>query len=265
MKKFYIDGPFGQIHCIEWGSDTTRAPILCLSPSPFSSKAYLTMAPILAEQRRVIAVDYPGFGNSDPKHSELSIGDLAQVVMTVTEHYSPDCPVDVFGFHTGTLVATEMSLLSPESVNRLVLTDIPFFTPAKQAELLTSMPAVVELDSEFSSLEATWKFCVESKLEHMPLSRAFQMFVDHISAAEGGNAVFRAAFNYPCQRRFEQVVKPTWVIATGSSLYHATCKAAKSISTANLIEFPDIKAAVLETGARRVSEAVLDVLNTDAS
>ncbi len=262
MKRFYVDGPFGQVHCLEWGSDGSLPPLICLSPSPFSSKAYLTLAPLLAQQRRVIAIDYPGFGNSQAKSQggELSINDLAHVVQAVADACSPTVAVDLFGFHTGTLVAAEMSVEYPARVNRMVLADVPFFTPEKQTELLEKTPAIMPIDAEFSALEGTWQFCVTKKLEHIPLARAHQMFVDHISSGEGGNSVFRAAFSYSCESRFKQVTVPTWVLATKSGLYDFTCKTADTISTATLVELPHISAAVLDAGADEIANTVRDLL-----
>ncbi len=260
MKKYYVDGPVGQIHCLEWGSDSSLTPILCLSPSPFSSKSYLTLAPLLAESRKVIAIDYPGYGNSDGVEGELTIEVLALAALAVADHCSPENAVDLFGFHSGTLVAVEMSIAAKERVNRMILTDVPFFSPQKQAELLANTPEVAPLASELSQFEKTWSFCVSSKLEHIPLTRAYQMFIDHISPGEGGNKVFRAAFTYPCEQRFNDVTRPTWVIATSSSLHEASCNTAAAISTSTLIEMPDITAAVLEAGAVDLAATTLDIL-----
>jgi len=260
MKRFYIDGPFGQVHCRSWGDDSSLAPVICLSPAPFSSKAYLTLAPLLAEQRRVIAVDYPGYGESDLTVNEPTIGDFASAVLAVIEHCFNSRTVNLFGFHSGCLVAAELAVMSPSKVNHLLLVDVPFFNVEKQAELRSSMAERLPLDTELASLEKTWNFCVRSKLDYIELQRAYQMFVDHISSGEYGNRAFHAAFNYPCEERFKLVTAQTSVFATTSTLRELTYQTAKIIEHSNFVDLSEVTTAVLEAGAETVAAAVFDVL-----
>jgi len=260
MRRFYVDGPFGQVHCRTWGSNQSAPPILCLAPAPFSSKAYLTLAPLLAAQRKVIALDYPGYGESDVTSNEPSIEDFAQAALAVVESNSIAQSVDLLGFHSGCLVAAEMSVLSPKNVNHLLLIDVPFFSPEKQAELLRGTPALLPIGADLVSLEKTWKFCVSNKLEHIPLPRAYQMFTDHISSGPLGNKAFRAAFTYSCEKRFKRVQTPTTVFATQSTLAEPTRATANIIEQANLVDLSSITAAVLEAGAEKIVDAVFEVL-----
>jgi len=262
MKRFYVDGPFGQVHCRSWGDDRSASPIICLAPAPFSSKAYITLAPLLAEKRRVIAVDYPGYGESDLTENEPSISDFAKAVLAVVEHCSNSDMVDLLGFHSGCLVATELAVLSPEHVNHLLLVDVPFFSPEKQAELLLVMPEVLSLLPQLNTLEKTWNFCITTKRDHIEFQRAYQMFVDHISSGELGNRAFRAAFTYECEERFKLVEANTSLFATDSTLKQLTHNAAKTIKNADLIDLSDIKAAVLEAGAQRIADALFEALES---
>jgi pimeloyl-ACP methyl ester carboxylesterase len=68
MRKGYTDGPFGQIHwrMMDAVGEATMPDLYCLHPSPFSGLAYTNVMPMLAQNRRVIAPDYPGYGGSDP-------------------------------------------------------------------------------------------------------------------------------------------------------------------------------------------------------
>lgn len=257
MKRFYVNGPSGQVHCRQWGIDSVLPPIFCLSPAPFSSKAYLTLGPMLAQKRKVIALDYPGYGESDSTSEQPTIEDFACAVLAVVDHCSEFKPVDLFGFHSGCLVAAELAVLAPDRVNQLLLTDVPFFSPEKQTQLLGDTPEILPLEAHFSGLEKAWGFCVASKLEHIQLSRAYQMFVDYIGSGELANRAFRAAFSYPCDERFRKINTPTTVFATKSMLRNATRRTAETIPNAHLVELSDVTVAVLEAGAGALSEAVL--------
>jgi len=261
MNKRYIDGPFGQIHIRQWGSNTSRPPLICFAPSPFSSVAYASLAPILSKERVVIAMDYPGYGLSDPCPEAPLIADYATTAAALIAAVSPDQPADLLGFHTGCLVAAETSLLEPDLVNRLTLIDVPFFEPAKQAELLASTPEKAELKTEISGLSKAWDFCVSTRLEHISLPRTFDMFIDYISAGESSNAAFHAAFQYDCNTQFSKVSHPCWVLATDSSLHQASCKTADVVPGAELIELREIKVAVLEKGAAIIGEKLGELLS----
>ncbi len=262
MTKHYIDGPFGQIHIRRWGDDSCNEPLLiCLAPSPFSGVAYSTLAPLLASERRVVAIDYPGYGLSDPCDKAPLIEDYAKAVAAVIEALSADEPVDLLGFHTGCLVAVETSLLFTERVKRMLLVDVPFFEPAKQEELLAKTPLESELSSELLGLNKAWDFCVAKRLEHIPLPRAYDMFLDYISAGQASNAAFRAAFQYSCEAQFSKVSTPCWVIATSSGLFEPSRATAEVIQNAELVELTEITVAVLEKGAPIISQAVSGLLS----
>jgi len=265
MLGRYLDGPYGQLHLRVWNERGNGRPLLCLPPSPFSSAAYTTIAPLLAKtpsliSSPVIALDYPGYGNSSACPHAPLINDYAQAAAAVCNHYHFQGGVDLLGFHTGCLVAVEASLLFSNLVNRLILIDSPYFNPEKQAELLLSMGKPVELAPELAMLESAWDFCVSKRLEHIPLDRAYDMFVDHIRTGVATNAAFKAAFQYPCKDKFNAVTHPTHVIATQAGLHRPSINTANDITNAKLIELSEVSTAVLEYGAPRVTQAVNNIL-----
>jgi len=262
MKRNYIDGPFGQIHIYQWGDDEKKPALVCLPPAPFSSNAYATIAPLLATKRKVIAVDYPGYGNSDACPHTPMISDYAQAVAAVIadfvhssgQHHS----CDLVGFHTGCLVAAETSLQFAHQVRKLILVDVPFFSTEKQAQLLPVMAKAVEIEQDLEMLRKPWDFCISKKLEHMSLERAYDIFVDHIATGKNTNAAFNAAFQYPCEERFAQITHPTDIIASSAGgLYDSTLAAAKAIEHSALVEHTEITAAVLEKGAPTIANTIL--------
>lgn len=259
MKRSYIDGPFGQVHILEWGSENQGAPILCLAPAPFTSAAYLTLAPLLGVKRRVIAIDYPGYGNSDATASEPTIADFADAVAAVATAVSPGQPVDLCGFHTGCLVAAETSLRHADPVNRLLLVDVPFFSSERQQKMLESMRTKPKIGTDLDGLQKAWNFCVVKKVEHIPLERAYQNFIDYIFEGDNANLAFYAAFGYPCEKQFSKLTHSTFVIATSTGLFDESREAAKAIEDSSLIEVPEITVAVLDKGAPLLAPTLLEI------
>lgn len=262
MQKSYIEGPYGQIHYRKWpGNSSSTPPLMCLAPSPYSSVSYKTLAPLLAIRNDVIAPDYPGYGGSTPCPKDATITDYANAVQTVAKNASPEQPVDILGFHTGCLVAVEMALKYPERVNRLVLIDIPYFDPDTRARLLTKMATPTPIESDIQMLAKAWDFSLVSRLQHLPLKRGYELFLDQISSGEGMNMAFRAAFTYECDQSFRAVTVPTFVIATQAGLLEQTRSAAKVLNNAELIELTEVKVAVLEQAAKKVADTVNTLLD----
>jgi alpha-beta hydrolase superfamily lysophospholipase len=161
----------GGIHWYEWKpKDEARigpiAPdLVLLHPMPHDGAFFNTIAPFLAAGRTVIAPDYPGYGRSDPFGGTPSIEIYADAMMDTIRARDTHGKADLFGFHTGCLVATEMSLRYPAEVHRLVEIDVPYFDAVKRRELLDKDWAVGGFVAAFSYP------CEEryAKLEHKTL------------------------------------------------------------------------------------------------
>jgi 2-hydroxymuconate-semialdehyde hydrolase len=78
------------------------------------------LAPELARTRRVLAVDLPGHGGSEPLPAAPSLAPYADHVAAVAEAEGL-LPADVAGHSLGGLVALRLALRRPEAVKRLVL------------------------------------------------------------------------------------------------------------------------------------------------
>ena len=92
----------------------------------------------LGGDRTMLALDYPGIGQSDSYPEELDMGTLAEImaVSLTSLGWGPDGggPVDLCGYHTGTMLATELAVTHPELVRRIVLMVIPYYDAAGRQE-----------------------------------------------------------------------------------------------------------------------------------
>ena len=68
MRRAYADSRFGQLHYRALGPTAGRAvqpTLICLHATAYSGQTFEPLMPWLAHERRVIALDTPGYGQSD--------------------------------------------------------------------------------------------------------------------------------------------------------------------------------------------------------
>lgn len=261
IRKQYVDTQAGQMHVrLLDAARHLKPPLVCLHPAPYSGSYFEPMMPLLYADRTVIAIDYPGYGNSYAPSSQPDIGDYANAVIATLDALSIDEHIDVLGFHTGCLVGVEMVLTDAARIHHLVLCDAPYFDADTQAELLRSSAQATTLGTSPESIEKAWKMTVTKRLGYVEPSRIFDLLGEHLRHGGDDHYAFNAAFRYPCEAKFSAVRSPTTVIATQSGLLDATREAAACIPDAALVEMPEIKRLVFDTGAERLAAALLEIL-----
>ncbi len=260
MLKRYLETKNGQVHTRELGAAMveTKRPLLCLHPSPYSGLFFSTIMPLLNQNRRVLAPDYPGYGNSYPMDQPPTIADFGSAIV---DGYRDEAEYDVLGFHTGCLVGVEIACSLLQKVKNLIIVDVPYYTGDAQKKMLDASAQPMVLNSDLSSLEKYWEFNVSSRVDFMDMNRCFELFLEHVKAGTKSHYGFHAAFNYDCESKFNQVPVPTTVVATKSMLLDATYECVNVLPRATLVEALEITTAVFETGAQTISQIVNNVLD----
>jgi pimeloyl-ACP methyl ester carboxylesterase len=119
-KRKYALGEYGQLHFRDTGNEGD-VPLILLHQAPMSLRQYDKVFPeLVARSIRAIAVDLPGYGNSDPPDFVPTIADYASAAISVMGALGL-VKASVLGHHTGSLVATETALRFPERVAKLIL------------------------------------------------------------------------------------------------------------------------------------------------
>ncbi len=257
MRKGYSDGPFGQVH---WQMMGNGPGLFCFAPAPFTGLAFNSIMPFLAADRRVIAPDYPGYGGSDRFRPDPSVADYAAAMSAVIADLS-DGPVDLMGFHTGCLVAVETALSIPEKIRRLVLMDVPAYSPEARAKYLTTTATPYEIGPDIECLAPAWDRGITKRIESQGIDRSWEMFVETLRNGREMNAAFHAGFTYDVEGQLAKINRPTMVFASQSMLLEPSRRAAQLIQGAKLVERLDITRAVLDEAAEETATHVLEYLN----
>jgi pimeloyl-ACP methyl ester carboxylesterase len=117
LQPAYATTPRGVLHYAHAG---TGAPLLLLHATPGSWRAFRQLAPLLAADFHAIALDTPGYGNSDPLPGPVSIEAMADSLVALLD--ALQLPrAHVLGLHTGNKIAAALAARFPDRVDRVVL------------------------------------------------------------------------------------------------------------------------------------------------
>ncbi len=126
LKRAYASWPHGQIHYYDAGGD--GVPLLLLHQSPASSSDWFSLIPYLVEAGiRVLAMDTPGMGLSDPLPYVPEVADFASAVPVVLDHAGV-ASAHLLGHHTGVQIAVEAAVRYADRVRSASLYGVPVMT-----------------------------------------------------------------------------------------------------------------------------------------
>lgn len=119
--RAYARTRHGQLHYQLAGEGP---PLLLLSESPRTHRQFRHLVPWLAPHFCTIAVDTPGYGNSDPPPRPVRIEAVAATLAEFVQQLGLG-RVNVFGVHTGNKLAAVLAADWPQCVDRVVLAGYP--------------------------------------------------------------------------------------------------------------------------------------------
>ncbi|MBA2504632.1 MAG: alpha/beta fold hydrolase, partial [Thermoleophilaceae bacterium] len=100
--------------------DSPHQPVVFIHGLGGIWQNWLENIPRAAQDRRVIAMDLPGFGHSEMPREKHSISSMARVVEGLLERLGLG-PVAVVGNSMGGFISAELAIKYPQRVDRLVL------------------------------------------------------------------------------------------------------------------------------------------------
>ena len=100
-----------------------------------SAETFTPVIQRLAHTHQVVAVDYFGNGESDKPERNVDIETLAEDARELADKLGFDS-IDLWGSHTGALIAIELAVRHPARIGRAVLEGPVFISSAFQADLL---------------------------------------------------------------------------------------------------------------------------------
>jgi pimeloyl-ACP methyl ester carboxylesterase len=148
LHQVEIDGRYANYADIGSGDDP---PVVFVHGLGGQWQNWLENVPRAAQARRVIAVDLPGFGLSEPMREKVTIPRFGEFVLKLLDSLGLE-HVHLAGNSMGGFVASETAIQAPERVERLVLVSAagisnvnmakaPVLTLARAATVITAFTA----------------------------------------------------------------------------------------------------------------------------
>jgi len=247
MRRRFCNTPLGQVLCLEAGTGDAT-PLLLLHQTPRSIDEYAEVAPILAQGRRVVAVDTPGYGASDRVPGQPTVALYADAMTAVLNELGLARAI-VVGHHTGALIGFEMAAATPERVERLVLSGPIYMDEAMRAHLrqLFEQWRVVP---DGSHLKKKWD-AMQTWLARPDLIQ--RVLVDLLRAGEASEQGHFASAEYRMEDRLKLVRCPALLIFSRRDFF-ATPESAGPLRAA----LRPCREAFIDAGVFPANEAPLE-------
>lgn len=224
VDRLYVDGRFGQLHVYraEPPTKTERPPLMCFHMSPFAAVIYENFLSEMGRDRIAIAVDTPGFGNSDAPATAPLIPDYAAAMVDAMDALDIDT-VDVMGFHTGSKTCLEVARQQPDRVRRIVMVSIAYWTEAEKAGRSVSIKPP-EITADGSHLMSAWQALVHWSMEGRSLEMIADSFYAHLLNPSITHWGHQAAYQYNTEAAVAEVDKPILVLNPEDDLVEQTAR-----------------------------------------
>lgn len=252
IRRRYLEGRDGQLHLRENTPVAGPPPLICLHATAYSSRSFSALLATLDGRRHAIAVDTPGYGESDAPPTPLSIADYAERIAEVLP-----ARFDLFGYHTGVSIAAEIAIRHPERVGELVLMGIPHFRALDFETWRGKLAARHRLGGDLAQFAERWDFLVTNRPDGLSLQRGFENFVDELKAWPDGWRAHDALFAHDLEARLPLVRHPVIVLNPDGHLAEPSRIAARLMPQARVIELPELSGAVLDLYATPIAEAMM--------
>ena len=264
VRKIYVDGPFGQIHVRTTSPVAGVTPLVCLHATAYSSQSFLPLMQAFNGRRQIIAIDTPGYGESDGPGGPVDIAAYADATVAAIEQLA-DGPVVILGYHSGGYIAAEIAIERPELVERLALIGVPYFQALDFDLWKGKLASPHHLDADLAQFAERWDYFVTNRHASVKLERGFANFVDELKAWPNGWWAHDALFQYDSDHRLPKVQQPVLILNPDSHLGEASRKAGALLSDCVIREMPDCSGPVLEAAPVQIANAIEDWLSEPAT
>lgn len=231
IRRDYVDTSVGQLLVRRSGVGDGR-PFVLLHASPSSSAGLEPLVAAMGEDRPVVTFDNPGNGDSAALAGVPEIWDSAVILGEGIDALGFE-EYDLYGTHTGALLAMEVAIARPQQVHRLILDGVTLFTESETADYLANYVRPLQVGDDGGHLIWAWNFLRDQALWWPWYNRTVsgsrisgaaspeRLHASYVEFIKGGTTYhlnYRAAFAYPTRDRLPLIKTPTLVGTTATDV-----------------------------------------------
>jgi pimeloyl-ACP methyl ester carboxylesterase len=221
IRRDYVTTSVGQLLMRKSGEGPER-PLIMFHASPGSSAGLERYLLRFGVDRKVVTFDNPCNGDSAGLPGVPEIGDIADVLIEAIDQLGWD-EYDLWGSHTGAMIAIDVGIKRPERVKHVILDGITMYSPEYVAELLENYPIPLKITSDGSHLIWAWNQLRDMALFYPWYKQTAEAstgrglpdpevmhasFLEYIKGGRTYHKSYRAAFNYPTGARLPLLTVP---------------------------------------------------------
>jgi len=224
IRRHYVDGRWGQVHVTAAGAGPT---LVLLHQSPLCASQFLPAFPALvAAGLRVVALDTPGFGASDPPPAPAAMVDHADALLPVLDAIA-DGPVHLLGHHTGAAIGAALAARHPGRLASLILNGVPLLDDAERAFFATFRFAPLAPRSDGGHLLDAWQQRLKATPGWTDLAAMHAHVATQLANPDRHHWAFAAVFAHDLAADLARITTPTLILTnSGEDLYAASGRAA---------------------------------------
>jgi pimeloyl-ACP methyl ester carboxylesterase len=263
LRKGYVDGPWGQLHYYEAGD--ADAPVLILAhQSPVSARMFeRAMSHLAAAGLRAVAVDTPGYGNSDPPPGPPTIEEYAPSYAALLDGLGLE-HAHFLGHHTGAGILCHFAVKHPRRVRSLVLNGPPLFSAEKRAALQKEPLGAPPIYRDGSHQQIRWDRRARYTPGWTDAAAMHRRLVDQLWAGPTVWYGHHAAFRYDMELDLMALRGPVLILTnTGDDIYETALRVHRMRPDFDFVELAggthDIVDEQPAAWARAVADFVLGV------
>ncbi|MGH3745369.1 MAG: alpha/beta fold hydrolase [Mycobacteriales bacterium] len=205
----YLPTRWGQLHYSCTGTSAKDAPtfVLC-HETPLSWHAYERLIPMLEQDHRVIAVDTPGYGQSDGPGSPTTMEEYATTIIEGLDVLDVG-RVITYGLHTGASLALQIAVDLAEQGRTagVAVSGLPYYSDeVRQARRVRQIPPVVD---DGSHLTDTFRW----EPDNYDAILRSRLVAGVIMQPERGYDAFHAVYRYQPARLLDRVTFPALTLS----------------------------------------------------
>lgn len=261
ITRAYTRCRHGQLHYRVAGpTNSANVPVVLLHQNPSSGYEYEALIDALASDRRAFAFDTPGYGMSDAPPSPPGMAGYAAAFSDGLDALEADGllagAIDLYGFHTGTLLCSELAIARPDRVRRVALTGIPMFpadVSAKKLDEALNYSAPEESgESTLTLLRNLWNYVVTSRDPAVPLQKAVFNFADKARVLDRFTWAYQGVWSWDYSR-LGLVAQPALLLQPAEDLLEMSKAAAALMPNCSIVEMPDLDRDIFDVAPERIA------------